>query len=371
MMPRTDTVFYGTSNPGKDFDVPGQGGHGLPLYRIPVVALDPKSGKLKWYRQEIVNDVWDYDAPYEVMLFQEGRQEFDRPPEQERLCLRVGQEYQQHREHPEADQRPEELRQGHRAEKTGKLVERVELTMNKEALICPSTFGAAQLEIRGAYNPKTGLWYNDVLGFCRLLKPVEQKVDPKDYGTGHTGSNDFGRLVMAPDGRKPGKLSAQQSTPAGERIVWSVDMDVPGFSCVLTTGVEADRASTAIRWANCRHTTPTLAVALGLRAGSGMPWRHRQLRGRYSENLQPLVAKRSGWGSYAAILMPALLPQLEKVTGGFDADRLQVSEVSYQLGRLGNGPPRFPKAKDVEYLGDDSVRNDLFPWLDGRTTSRR
>ena len=33
------------------------------------IALDPKSGKLKWYRQEIVKDVWDYDAPYEVMLF--------------------------------------------------------------------------------------------------------------------------------------------------------------------------------------------------------------------------------------------------------------------------------------------------------------
>ena len=63
----TDTVFYGTGNPGKDFVVPGREGDNL--YTDSVIALDPKSGKLKWYRQEIVNDAWDYDSPYEMMLF--------------------------------------------------------------------------------------------------------------------------------------------------------------------------------------------------------------------------------------------------------------------------------------------------------------
>ena len=89
------------------------------------------------------------------------------------------------------------------------MIGRVELPMNKETLICPSTFGARSWN-SGAYNPKTGLWYNNVLDFCGYLKPVAQKVDPKDYGTGHTGSNDFGRLVLAPDGRKPGR-STQRS----------------------------------------------------------------------------------------------------------------------------------------------------------------
>jgi alcohol dehydrogenase (cytochrome c) len=38
------------------------------------VALDPKTGHLKWYRQEIKQDVWDYDSPYEVLLFKkEGK----------------------------------------------------------------------------------------------------------------------------------------------------------------------------------------------------------------------------------------------------------------------------------------------------------
>ena len=64
---KTDTVFYGTGNPGKDFDASDREGDNL--YTDSVVALDAKTGKLKWYRQEIKHDVWDYDSPYEVMLF--------------------------------------------------------------------------------------------------------------------------------------------------------------------------------------------------------------------------------------------------------------------------------------------------------------
>ena len=31
-------------------------------------------GKLKWYRQEIKHDVWDYDSAYEILLFKkDGR----------------------------------------------------------------------------------------------------------------------------------------------------------------------------------------------------------------------------------------------------------------------------------------------------------
>ena len=244
--------------------------------------------------------------------------------------------------------------------KTGKLVERVELTMNKETLICPSTFGARSWN-SGAYNPKTGLWYNDVLDFCGYLKPVEQKVDPKDYGTGHTGSNDFGRLVMAPDGRKPGKLSANDPL-TGERK-WSVDMDVPGFSCVLTTGGGLGlqrRSDGQAAGARRRHRQGALELQHRLRNAR----RHRQLRGRW--RAVHLGGERLGLlrGDPDARIVAAT----GKGTGGFNADRLQGFEVVTNWGGS-NGPPRFPRAKDVEYR-DDSVRN-AFPWLDGRTTSRR
>jgi alcohol dehydrogenase (cytochrome c) len=38
-------------------------------YTDSVIALDPMTGKLKWYRQEIKHDVWDYDSAYEAVLF--------------------------------------------------------------------------------------------------------------------------------------------------------------------------------------------------------------------------------------------------------------------------------------------------------------
>ncbi len=57
--PETNTVFWGTGNPSPWLWVqhPGQN-----LYSDSVVALDPDTGKLKWYFQETPNDPWDYDA---------------------------------------------------------------------------------------------------------------------------------------------------------------------------------------------------------------------------------------------------------------------------------------------------------------------
>ena len=190
--------------------------------------------------------------------------------------------------------------------------------MNKETLICPSTFGARSWN-SGAYNPKTGLWYNDVLEFCGHLKPVEQKVDPKDYGTGHTGSNDFGRLVMAPDGRKPGKLSANDPL-TGERK-WSVDMDVPGFACVLTTGGGLVFNGDPMGKLQA-HDADTGKVLWSFNTGSGM-------RGgivSYAVDGEQYILVASGWGSYAAILMPALLPQLEKVPAASTLIAFKVSK---------------------------------------------
>src|SRR5215831_16558469 len=64
---RSNTVYYGTGNPGKNFV--GADREGDNLYTDSVIALDPKTGALKWYRQEIQHDVWDYDAAYEALLF--------------------------------------------------------------------------------------------------------------------------------------------------------------------------------------------------------------------------------------------------------------------------------------------------------------
>ena len=46
------------------------------LYTDCVVALNPDTGELKWYFQEVPHDVWDWDAAYESVLLDlvvEGR----------------------------------------------------------------------------------------------------------------------------------------------------------------------------------------------------------------------------------------------------------------------------------------------------------
>jgi alcohol dehydrogenase (cytochrome c) len=62
----TNTLFWGTSNPSPDFD--GGVRPGDDLYTNCVLALDPDTGKLKWYFQFTPHDLFDYDATETPML---------------------------------------------------------------------------------------------------------------------------------------------------------------------------------------------------------------------------------------------------------------------------------------------------------------
>ena len=64
--PDTNTVFWGTGNPWPDYwDVNRAGDN---LYSASVVALDPDTGKLKWYYQFTPHDVHDWDATQNPVL---------------------------------------------------------------------------------------------------------------------------------------------------------------------------------------------------------------------------------------------------------------------------------------------------------------
>ena len=56
----TDTLFWATGNPGADYD--GTARLGDNLYTCSVLALDPATGKIKWYFQFTPHDVHDWDA---------------------------------------------------------------------------------------------------------------------------------------------------------------------------------------------------------------------------------------------------------------------------------------------------------------------
>ena len=58
--PGLDTVYWPTGNPSPDLIGDDRGGDNL--YSDSIVALDARTGKLKWHFQFTPHDVWDYDA---------------------------------------------------------------------------------------------------------------------------------------------------------------------------------------------------------------------------------------------------------------------------------------------------------------------
>jgi alcohol dehydrogenase (cytochrome c) len=60
-------VIFGTGNPNPDLE--GSSRKGDNLYTDSIVALDARTGKLRWYYQEVKHDLWDYDATSNVVLF--------------------------------------------------------------------------------------------------------------------------------------------------------------------------------------------------------------------------------------------------------------------------------------------------------------
>ncbi len=62
----TDTLFWTTGNPAPDYD--GTVRQGDNLYTCSVLALDPATGKMKWYFQFTPHDTHDWDANETPML---------------------------------------------------------------------------------------------------------------------------------------------------------------------------------------------------------------------------------------------------------------------------------------------------------------
>ena len=88
----TDTLFWTTGNPSPDYD--GSVRAGANLYTCSVLALDPKTGKRKWYFQFTPHDTHDWDANETPMLvdlpFRGRHAEVADPGESQRVLLCAG-----------------------------------------------------------------------------------------------------------------------------------------------------------------------------------------------------------------------------------------------------------------------------------------
>ena len=65
--PDLDLVIFSTGNPGPDFN--GSVRPGDNLFSASIVAVDVHSGDYRWHFQQVHHDLWDYDSPNPVVLF--------------------------------------------------------------------------------------------------------------------------------------------------------------------------------------------------------------------------------------------------------------------------------------------------------------
>src|SRR5262245_28982722 len=65
--PELGLVYFSTGNPGPDFN--GRIRRGDNLFSVSIVAVDAKTGKYRWHFQQVHHDIWDYDSPNPVVLF--------------------------------------------------------------------------------------------------------------------------------------------------------------------------------------------------------------------------------------------------------------------------------------------------------------
>ncbi|MDF2750590.1 MAG: quinonprotein alcohol dehydrogenase [Gaiellaceae bacterium] len=65
--PELGLIYFSTGNASPDLD--GSNRAGDNLFAASIVALEAKTGKYRWHFQQVHHDIWDYDAPSPVILF--------------------------------------------------------------------------------------------------------------------------------------------------------------------------------------------------------------------------------------------------------------------------------------------------------------
>lgn len=65
--PELGLIYFSTGNAGPDLN--GSNRAGDNLFTVSILALDVATGEYKWHFQQVHHDIWDYDSPNPVILF--------------------------------------------------------------------------------------------------------------------------------------------------------------------------------------------------------------------------------------------------------------------------------------------------------------
>lgn len=226
--PETNTLFWGTGNPGPDFE--GSGRPGDNLYSDCVVALDPDTGKLKWYFQFTPHDLYDYDS-VETPVLIDGRYK----GEPQKLLVeanRNGYIYVLDRTDGKflgAIPFDEYINWSKGIDAKGRPILTGLVPTADGAKICPGFTGATNW-YSPSYNPQTHLFYFMALHECHIYF-----AKPQPYVKGESYYNTGAQRVPGEHGKKTllaydvdtGKI-AWRYPQAGEGRSWAGTMTTAG-----------------------------------------------------------------------------------------------------------------------------------------------
>ncbi len=68
--PELGLLYFSTGNAAPDLNGSKRGGDNL--FTASIVAVDAETGKYRWHYQQVHHDIWDYDGPSPVVLFDVG-----------------------------------------------------------------------------------------------------------------------------------------------------------------------------------------------------------------------------------------------------------------------------------------------------------
>jgi alcohol dehydrogenase (cytochrome c) len=226
--PELHTVYWGTGNPGPWYK-PGRTGD--LLYSCSVLALDPKTGKIKWYYQFSPANPFDYDAVAEMVLaditvggkptkvlMDANRNGFFYVLDRTNGHLLAANPYVKVTWASGIDLktgRPQETETIQKA-RAGEKVD-----------FWPSILGGKNWEPI-SYDPKRGLAYANTLNWGGHYSPVKEEYKAGEWYTG----TELKDLWEWPDGPR-GYLKAID--PLTGKAKWEAPSDIPRFSGVLST----------------------------------------------------------------------------------------------------------------------------------------
>ena len=232
--PELNLLYWGTGNAASDFysgDRVGKGytGGEVNLYTASVIALDLDSGELRWYHQEIPNDMWDFDSTYEVILVDRVINGVKRKllihMNKSGLVFVLDRETGQYVNAFSTIQVQNWISGlGPKGQLLGRLQPQVGKTIN----ICPSGLAGAKSWNQMAYSPRTGWIYTPMMEICNEITARRQEPIEGQFYAGGSGA------VNLPKGRQDYSHLDAWDPLTGKRM-WTYPYKYVLLSSVLAT----------------------------------------------------------------------------------------------------------------------------------------